>query len=211
MDSCCADKALALQALHGRQVATLRLVLALNAAMFLVEFVAGLLSGSVALLSDSLDMLGDALVYGVSLYAVGRGDLWKARAAVGKAMMMAFFGLFVLAQIIYKLTVPSVPAFEAMTAIGLLALLTNTACFALLCRHRSEDINLSSAWLCSRNDVAANLGVLIAAAAVWITGSFWPDILVGALICALFLRSAVGVGRQAHSQLRNRAIEHAEA
>jgi Co/Zn/Cd efflux system component len=88
-----------------------------------------------------------------------------------------------------------------MGVVGALALAANAACFALLWRHRAEDINMRSVWLCSRNDVIANVAVLVAAFAVWATGSPWPDIAVGAIICALFLRSAITVAREARGSL----------
>ena len=182
-------------------------MLAGNAVMFLVELVSGLIAGSVALLADSLDMLGDALVYGFSLYVVARGPVWKARAAVAKAVMMGLFGAFVFGQVVYKLVYPQLPAFETMGVVGALALAVNGICFALLWRHRAEDINMRSVWLCSRNDLLANVSVLLAAGAVWMTVSPWPDIAVGALICALFLRSAYLVAREARAELR---LNHAQ-
>lgn len=202
MDDCCTDKASALDRLRARQAATLRLVLGANAAMFGVELVAGLLAGSVALLADSLDMLGDALVYGFSLYVVALGVRWKARAALAKAAIMGLFGLFVLGQIVYKLYNPALPAAQAMGAVAVAALAANGLCFALLWRHRAEDINMKSVWLCSRNDLIANVLVLVAAFAVWRTLSPWPDVVVGALLCVLFLRSATLVFREARAELR---------
>jgi len=202
MDDCCTDKSLSLARLRERQTMTLWLVLAVNAAMFVVELVSGLLAGSVALVADSLDMLGDALVYGFSLYVVALGAVWKARAALAKAAVMGLFGVFVLTQILHKILYPQVPTVEIMTGIGLLALAANAACFGLLWRHRAEDINMRSVWLCSRNDVVANASVLLAAAGVWATLSPWPDVLVGTLICALFLRSAFVVMSEARAELR---------
>lgn len=203
MDACCSDKASAIERLHERQATTLRRILFVNAAMFVVELVSGLVAGSVALLADSLDMLGDALVYGFSLYVVAQGPVWKVRAALTKAAVMGLFGAFVFAQLVYKLTHPEVPTFEAMGAIGALALAANGVCFALLWRHRAEDINMRSVWLCSRNDLIANVSVLVAAWAVWVTVSPWPDLVVGALICAMFLRSAFVVAGEAREDLRN--------
>lgn len=202
MSSCCSDKTCALEQLRARQSATLRVVLVLNGLMFVVELTAGLLAGSVSLLADSLDMLGDALVYGFSLWVVGRGPAWKARAAASKAGVMAAFGLFVAVELIYKLLYPQPPGFEAMGIVGMLALAVNTACFGLLWRHRAEDINMRSVWLCSRNDLYANGAVLLAAAAVWQTASPWPDLVVGAFICGLFLHSAWGVATEARHELR---------
>lgn len=201
-DDCCIDKTCAIDRLRERQTATLRVVLLVNAGMFVVELVSGLLAGSVALLADSLDMLGDALVYGLSIYVVARGPVWKARAAGAKAAVMALFGLFVLGQLVYKLRFPELPTVETMGGVGALALAANGACFALLWRHRAEDINMRSVWLCSRNDLMANVAVLVAALAVWTTRSPWPDIVVGGFICALFLRSAFLVTREARAELR---------
>jgi Co/Zn/Cd efflux system component len=177
-------------------------VLLVNAAMFGIELVYGLVAGSVALVADSLDMLGDALVYGFSLYVVARGPVWKAWAAVAKAGLMGAFGLFVLGQLVYRMVNPELPLFATMGAVGVLALAANTFSLALLLRHRAEDINMRSVWLCSRNDLIANVGVLLAAAAVWLTRSAWPDLAVGALICAVFLRSAWVVWREARGELR---------
>ena len=211
MDDCCIDKAGAIERLRERQAVTLRLVLLVNAGMFVVELVFGLLAGSVALLADSLDMLGDALVYGFSLYVIARGAVWKARAAVAKAAVMGLFGAFVLGQLVYKLVYPQLPTFETMGAVGALALVANGVCFALLWRHRAEDINMRSVWLCSRNDLIANASVLLAAWAVWMTLSPWPDIAVGALICAMFLRSAFLVAREACAELRLNHVQPAAA
>jgi Co/Zn/Cd efflux system component len=171
--------------------------------MFVVELAAGLMSGSLSLLADSLDMLGDALVYGFSLYVVARGARMKARAALLKGGIMAAFGLFVLGQVIYKILFPQLPVFEAIGAVGLLALVANSICFILLWKHRAEDINMSSVWLCSRNDIIANVSVLFAAAGVWFTHSGWPDILVGLALAVLFLRSALFVLRGAVAELRS--------
>jgi len=202
MANCCNDKACELEALRARQSSTLKIVLGINAVMFLVELAAGLLSGSVSLVADSLDMLGDALVYGFSIYVIARGARMKAKAALSKGIIMAAFGLFVLGQAIYRILFPQVPVFEAIGAIGLLALTTNGLCFALLWRHRADDINMSSVWLCSRNDIIANVSVLFAAAGVWLTRSGWPDILVGLALAALFLRSSLVVLREAITALR---------
>jgi Co/Zn/Cd efflux system component len=208
VDDCCIDKACAVEQLRDRQDTTLRLVLMANAAMFAVELVSGLLAGSVALLADSLDMLGDSLVYGFSLYVVARAQVWKARAAVSKAIVMALFGLFVFGQLVYKLVYPQLPTFETMGIVGTLALAVNGVCFVLLWRHRADDINMRSVWLCSRNDLIANVSVLLAAWAVWITVSPWPDLVSGALICAVFLRSAFLVAREARIEMR---LSHAHS
>ena len=203
MADCCNDKACEIEALRGRQSSTLKIVLAINAVMFVVELTAGLLGNSISLVADSLDMLGDALVYGFSLYVVARGAAMKARAALFKGIIMAGFGFFVLGQAIYRIVIPQLPVFETIGAIGLLALATNSMCLYLLWRHRADDINMSSIWLCSRNDIIANVSVLFAAAGVWLTHSGWPDIVVGLALAALFLRSALHVLRESIKELRS--------
>jgi cation diffusion facilitator family transporter len=202
MSNCCHDKSCELDALRTKQTSTLKTVLAINAIMFVVEVAAGLAAGSVSLLADSLDMLGDALVYGVSIYAVARGARQKALSAYLKGIVMAAFGLLVVAQAGYRAFHPQPPELHIMGSIGLLALVANIACLALLWRHRADDINMSSVWLCSRNDIIANVAVLLAAGAVWWSASPWPDILVGVALAALFLKSATHVLRQANAELR---------
>lgn len=205
MAECCNDRACEIDGLRSRQSATLKVVLCVNAIMFAVELSAGLLAGSVSLIADSLDMLGDALVYGFSLYVVSQGARMKAISAFFKGGIMAAFGLFVLGQAIYKTVVPHTPMFEAIGIVGVLALAANILCLTLLWRHRADDINMHSVWLCSRNDIVANLSVLVAAVGVWLTGSGWPDILVGLAIAALFLRSALYVLSGAFTELRARS------
>jgi Co/Zn/Cd efflux system component len=203
MANCCNDKACEIEALRNRQSLVLKIVLGINAVMFIVELIAGLMGGSVSLVADSLDMLGDTLVYGFSIYVIARGAKMKANAALFKGGIMATFGFFVLGQAVYKILFPQVPVFEVIGIIGLLALAANSICFALLWRHRADDINMSSVWLCSRNDIIANISVLIAAAGVWLTHSNWPDILVGLALAVLFLKSALFVLREAIKELRS--------
>ncbi|HIO89552.1 MAG TPA: cation transporter, partial [Candidatus Marinimicrobia bacterium] len=190
MTDCCTDTACEINKFQARQSKMLKVVLSINLGMFLLEFVAGLMAASTALLADSLDMLGDALVYGFSLYVVSRNDTWKAVSAVIKSGIMALFGLFVLGQAAYKFLTPITPQFETVGLIGLIALTANAVCLSLLWHHRAEDVNMRSVWLCSRNDIIANTSVLLAALGVWLTNSQWPDLLVGLGIAVLFLRSA---------------------
>lgn len=185
-----------------RQRRVLQIVLWINLAMFLVELVAGLLAHSTALVADSVDMLGDAIVYGFSLYVVARGAVWKARVALLKGMIMAAFGVGVMLEVVLKVIRGVVPAAEVMGGVGLVALAANIVCLILLWRRRYDDVNMRSAWLCSRNDVIGNLGVLLAAAGVAATASAWPDILIGLAIAAMFGHSAVGVIRAARRELR---------
>lgn len=201
MSGCCEHNC-ATEALQSRQRGTLRIVLAVNAVMFVVIAAAALYSASTALLADSLDNLGDALTYGLSLYAVSRGAAVKAKVALFKGGLIFLAACVVAAQIVYKLFVPGVPLFEVMGAFSLLALAANSLCLYLLWRHRHEDINMSSVWECSRNDIAANLAVFLAAGAVWLSGSGWPDIIVALALLWLLMRSAVRVIAAASAELR---------
>jgi len=202
MSGCC-DGGCSVDALREeRQWATLKSVLGINAAMFILIAGAALHSGSTALLADSLDNLGDALTYGLSLYAVARGGNTKAKVALFKGILILVAALVVLAQIIYRLYVPSVPIFEIMGIFSLVGLAANSLCLFLLWRHRHEDVNMSSVWECSRNDIASNISVFLAAGAVWITGSGWPDIVVALALVVFLLRSAVRVISSAVAELR---------
>jgi Co/Zn/Cd efflux system component len=194
-----------LDALRDRQSGTLKVVLAINAAMFVVVLVAGVLANSTALLSDSLDNLGDALTYGLSLLAVHRAPRAKAKVALFKGILILAAGLFVASQVAHKTLFPVVPIAETMGWIGALALVANGFCLGVLWKHRHEDINMSSVWECSRNDIASNLAVIAAAFAVSITGSGWADVAVGGLLACLFLRSAWNVLHGAMGELRESA------
>jgi Co/Zn/Cd efflux system component len=201
MSGCC-DNNCSIDAFRERQRGTLKIVLAINAVMFLVIVGASLYGGSTALLADSLDNLGDALTYGLSLYAVSRGVRTKARVALFKGMLIFLAACAVTGQIIYRLIVPSLPVFEIMGAFSLLGLAANSMCLYLLWRHRHEDVNMSSVWECSRNDIASNLSVFVAAGAVWLTGTGWPDIAVAIGLVILLLRSAIRVISSAMAELR---------
>lgn len=204
MDECCANKGAELAALADKasQRRVLMVVLAINAVMFLVEFSAGLVAHSSALMADSVDMLGDALVYGLSLFALHRGAKWEAGAALAKGVIiLGFFGVIV-AGIVQKLLHGVTPSSTLMLTFGSIALIANLACLVLLWRFRSLNVNMSSTFECSRNDVIANLGVLLAAAGVATFDSGWPDIVVGASIALVFLRSAIRVLRAAWPQFR---------
>lgn len=201
MSGCCDDNS-AIDALRVRQRGTLQIVLVINAVMFLVIVVAAVYGSSTALLADSLDNLGDALTYGLSLYAVSRDATTKAKVALFKGGLIFLAACAVAAQIAYKFFVPSVPIFEVMGAFSLLGLIANSLCLYLLWRHRHEDVNMSSVWECSRNDIASNLSVFVAAGAVWLTGSGWPDILVALGLVWLLIRSSIRVFSSAMVELR---------
>jgi len=201
---CCNDES-AVEALRERQRGTLRMVLGINVLLFAVIVSAALYSDSSALLADSLDNLGDALTYGLSLFVVARGAGAKARVALFKGILILLAAGAVAGQIGYRLLVPATPVFEVMGLFSLVALAGNSVCLYLLWRHRHEDVNMSSVWECSRNDIAANLSVFVAAGGVWLTGSGWPDIVVALGLLVLLLRSGAGVVASALRELRTAA------
>ncbi|WP_305098436.1 cation transporter [Croceibacterium aestuarii] len=201
---CCSAKSTTLEHLARQrdQRRVLVIVLAINAAMFVFEFGAGVIAGSTALMADASDMLGDALVYAVSLYALARSDRWKAGAATLKGVVILALGLGIAVNVALKIQSGVPPSSTLMLAFGALALAANLACLRLLWRFRAHDVNMASTFECSRNDVIANCGVLLAAALVWWLASPWPDIVIGGLMALVFLRSALRVIRAAAPQLR---------
>jgi cation diffusion facilitator family transporter len=203
-DSCCSTKGQELELLAQRadQRRVLLIVLAINAVMFFVEFGAGIIAGSTALMADATDMLGDALVYGVSLYALARNERWKAGAAIFKGAFILLLGVGIVLNVVVKVRSGVPPSSNLMLAFGALALVANLACLRLLWRFRSVDVNMSSTFECSRNDVVSNVAVLVAAGAVAAFASPWPDILIGSAMALLFLRSSVRVLLEAAPQLR---------
>lgn len=201
MSGCC-DNECSLDVQQDRQRRTLQWVLWINAIMFLVVAAAAFYAHSSALLSDSLDNLGDALTYALSLFAVSRGAVVKARVALFKGVLILLGAGVVAAQVIYRLFVPVMPVFEIMGLFSLLALAANGFCLYLLWRHREEDVNMSSVWECSRNDIAANASVFVAAGAVWLADSRWPDLVVAALLAVFLMRSAWRVIASAWRELR---------
>lgn len=196
-DSCGSD----LGKVSATERRTLIVVLILNASMFVAEFSAGLVAGSSALLADSLDMLADALVYALGLFALGRAAHWRARAALTSGVFQLALGVGIAIEAVAKLFVNGTPDTGAMTLFGILALIVNTLCFLLLARYREGDINLRATWICSRNDMIGNVGVLVAAGLVTWLGATWPDIVIGLLIALVIIRSALRIGLEARSEL----------
>ena len=177
------------------------LVLIINAVMFLAELGGGLIAGSAALMADALDNLGDAMVYGVSLYAISRSDRWKAGAATFKGVLILLLSAGIAVNVAMKIASGVPPSSPLMLAFGGAALVANLACLSLLWRFRRQDVNMTSTFECSRNDVISNCGVLAAAGAVAATGAAWPDIAIGGAMAIVILRSAIRVLSEAIPQL----------
>ncbi len=172
-------------------------VLIANAAMFFVETIGGHAVGSVSLQADALDFGADAATYGVTLWAVGHSPAVRTRAAFIKSAGMLALGVVILALAVAKGFDPTPPVAAPMGLIGALALAVNLGAVLLLLRFRNADANLRSVWLCSRNDAIGNILVVAAALATAATHSHWPDLVVGAVMCALFVSGAWSIFKQA--------------
>jgi len=177
------------------------IALAANLAMFLVEVVAAVWSGSSALAADAADFLGDSANYALSLGAIALGGAWISRVALLKGLAMTLYGVAILAYAAWRAWLGVPPEALTMGLVGLLALAVNFGVAVMLYRFREGDANMRSVWLCTRNDVIANIAVLIAAAGVFGTGTVWPDVAVAALLAGLGLSSGRIVIRQARAEL----------
>jgi Co/Zn/Cd efflux system component len=199
-DSCC-QSYIDVGALEKRQRRVLIQVLVINAATFLMMITAAASSGSSSLLSGALDNFGDALTYALSLAVIGATVAAKARVALFKGMLIFGTALAVAVQIMWRLSNVETPVFETMGIAALLNLGANLWCLRMLTPYRNNDVNMSSVWECSRNDVMEGFAVIAATLAVWVFGSGWPDILIAIALLALFLRSASRVLKGAWREL----------
>jgi Co/Zn/Cd efflux system component len=187
---------------QARQRRILAVVLAINVATFALMVVAGIVASSTSLLGGSLDNLGDSLTYALSLAVVGATHQRQSRVALVKGLLILGAAAFVAFQIAYRIYNPSLPIFETMGVAGLLNLAANGVCLWLLTPYRGGDVNMQSAWECSRNDILEGIAVLAAAGGVWVFDAGWPDLAVASVLLALFVASGIRVLRRAASGLR---------
>jgi Co/Zn/Cd efflux system component len=179
------------------------IALAVNAGMFLVEGVSGLMGDSVSLQADALDFLGDAANYGLALAVLGLTLTHRATAALMKGVSMGLFGLWVIGAAVYNIAVQAVPSPAVMGVVSFLALVANLGVALMLYRHRQGDSNRRSVWLCTRNDAIGNLAVMLAASGVFASGTAWPDLGVAVVMAVLALSSAYRVILQAVGEIRS--------
>ena len=195
-ESCCSGT-VDIRAMEARQRRVLMIVLAINIATFVMMLSAAIYSGSSSLLSGSLDNLGDALTYLLSIAVIGASTRAKAKVALLKGLLILGAAMAVAVQVGWRLAHPEVPIFEAIGIAALLNLAFNGICLWLLTPYRHGDVNMASAWECSRNDVFEGIAVLLAAVGVWLFEAGWPDLLIAAALLVMFLRSAWRVLRSA--------------
>lgn len=202
MESCgsCCGSNVKFEGLSADYRRRLWIVIAINAAMFVVEMVAGVLSRSQALQADALDFLGDTLTYGISLAVIGASLRVRATAALFKGASLTLMGLWVFGSTAYHVLILGVPRAEVMGAIAFMALAANLTSVLILMKYKDGDANVRSVWLCSRNDAIGNVAVMLAAAGVWGTATAWPDLVVAAIMAGLFLYSSSQILRQAWAE-----------
>jgi Co/Zn/Cd efflux system component len=182
-----------------------------NLAMFTVEGIASLSSGSVSLMADAIDFFGDSANYILSLTVLSMGMLWRGRAAMVKGITMTVFGLAVWARAVWVVQADITPEPLTMGAVGLLALAANVSVAAILFKFREGDSDMRSVWLCSRNDAISNIAVMVAALGVFGTGTAWPDLIVAAIMGTLAITAGVSVVRHARSDVAEARASKAQA
>lgn len=182
-----------MEARNEQERKTLRLVLGINALMFVFEMVLGLLAESTGLIADSLDMFADASVYAISLYAVGKSGDLKMRSAKLSGFTQIFLALLVLADVLRRFILGSDPVSALMMAVGVIALLANAACLWLIAKHRDGGVHMRASLIFSKNDVIANVGVILSGVLVWALDSRYPDLVIGFVIAVIVLRGGLQI------------------
>ena len=182
------------------------ILLCINALMFVVEITLGIFSESTALIADSLDMLADATVYGIGLYAVGRSPMVKIRAARTSGLFQIVLGLCVSFDVLRRLIWGSEPESSLMMSIGILALIANTICLMLISKHKEGEVHMRASWIFSKNDVIANIGIIIGGGLVYLLDSRFPDLIIGMLITIIVVRGGMNIIKDADNekQLQNK-------
>lgn len=176
-------------------------LLAINAAMFIIEVIAGIIAESTGLIADSLDMLADAVVYGIGLYAVGRPANAKIRAAFASGYFQMALAVVVALDVSRRVVFGSEPEPSYMVVIGSLALVANIVCLGLISRHRDGGVHMRASWIFSKNDVIANAGVILGGGLVFVTGVRWPDLVVGVAIAWVVFRGALAIIADARNEI----------
>jgi cation diffusion facilitator family transporter len=200
-ENCCQSKGKDLEKIRKQHSKVLWIVLFINITMFVIELINGIRANSLALTGDSLDMLGDSLVYGSSLLVVYKSQKAQARVSLLKGFIMIGSALTVLIRGLYQFHIWSIPVQQTMTNIGIIALVANLSCLIFLTRHKEDNLNMSSVWICSRNDIIANSSVLLAAWIISIYPSPIPDLIVGLLITFVFTKSSLRVIKASQREL----------
>ena len=165
-------------------------LLVINAFMFVFEIGLGWYAQSTGLIADSMDMLADAIVYGIGMYAIGKSLQHKANAALLSGWFQGALGLMILIDIVRRIIIGSEPISEFMMIVGVSALIANVICLRLIEKHKDGEVHMRASWIFSKNDVIANTGVIIGGVLVWLLDTRWPDLIIGGLIALVILNGA---------------------
>ncbi len=195
-----ADYGCEIEAKSKKESRVLIILLSINAFMFIAEITFGIISESTALIADSLDMFADAAVYGIGLYAVGRPILIKIRAAYISGLFQILLGISVAVDILRRLIWGSEPESILMISIGIIALIANTICLMLISKHKEGEVHMRASWIFSKNDVIANLGIIIGGGLVYLLDSRLPDLIVGIAITLIVIRGGIFIVKDAANE-----------
>lgn len=195
----------------AEQKVVLYWLLAINAGMFFVEMSVGILADSTALIADSLDMLADAVVYGIGIYAVGKTIIHKANAARVSGYLQLVLGLLILIDIVRRAALGSEPVSSLMIGMGYVALIANVICLIIIRKQKSGEVHMRASWIFSANDVIANMGVILAGGMVYLFDTRWPDLVIGFIVSVIVLRGAVVILKDAKQELQVNTLQNGKA
>jgi len=178
----------------------LTILLSINATMFFIEITLGIISESTALIADSLDMLADATVYGIGLYAVGKEVIVKIKAAHISGVFQVLLGIIVFIDIVRRTILGSEPESILMIFVGIVALIANLICLQLISKHKDGEVHMRASWVFSKNDVIANLGIILAGILVYQFDSRFPDLIIGLAISIIVIRGGTNIIKDAKNE-----------
>ena len=167
----------------------------INLIMLTADLTYGLMMNSAALLGDAASNSGDVFILGTSLLVLTSSTTVKNKLALLKGLIMSVFGIWAFYHVYLGLIGESQLSGGVVTTVGVLSLIGNSTVALMMQRHHHKDINFMSAFICCRNDAIASAGIILAGVLVMLTGSFWPDVIIGAIIAAVVLSGGIKVIR----------------
>ncbi len=185
---------------NRQQQKVLLLLLFINTVMFFVELTLGIIADSTGLIADSMDMFADAMIYAVALYAVGKAFHNKIRAAYLSGILQCLLAAAVMIDVARRSIWGSEPDSQLMIGVGLIALVANVICLVLISKHRKGEIHMRASWIFSKNDVIANVGVILSGFLVEFFSSSIPDLLIGFMIAGIVVKGGVSIVRDARAE-----------
>jgi Co/Zn/Cd efflux system component len=193
---------------NKEQKSVLISLLLINGFMFLFEISLGWYAQSTGLIADSFDMLVDAIVYAIGLYAIGKSLYHKASAALLSGWFQGALGVSILIDVFRRVMMGSEPQAGIIVAVSIIALIANIICLRLIEKHKDGEVHMRASWIFSKNDVIANVGVLLSGLLVWLLDSRWPDLFIGSLIALVILNGARHIIADAKGELSTIQTNH---